>query len=91
MLDVSAPKLTVEAPHRAEQERNEDFSVIWVQYVLLDAKQIERSDEKMFLDGLPGPGSDGDWTHYIVGGEQLKSQRLISRGAKLKSASVLSR
>ena len=84
VLDVSAPRLTVEAPHKAEQERNEEFSVVWVQYLLLDANQIQRSDEEMFLDKLPAPGSDGDWAHYIVGGEQLKCPGVDRPGSKTK-------
>ena len=48
VLDVSEPMLNVEAPHYTEQWRNEGYSIIWVQYVLLDANQIERTDEQVY-------------------------------------------
>ena len=80
MLDISPPILTIEHPHTSEQRLHEKYSIVWVQYMLLDENQIEKLDEKPYLGNLKGPSTFGDWGHWKVGGERLQCRELARAG-----------
>ena len=40
VLDISPPILTIEAPHASEWKKGEPYTVVWVQYMLIDLSLI---------------------------------------------------
>ncbi len=64
-------------PHPLEVQLREDFTITWVQYFLVDAEMIERVDEPMVMGGHAQPTTTGDWGHWTVGGERLKSAAVV--------------
>ena len=74
VLDISPPFLVMGPPHAKELQVDERYSIVWVQYCLLDAEQIEPADDPVELGWLEEPSTPGKWGHYRAGGERLKYQ-----------------
>jgi hypothetical protein len=72
VLWVSHPILEIVAPHDTEQHRKEDFTVLWVQYILIDAKQVVQLKDKVNLGGNARPASLGNCGHFEVGGVRMQ-------------------
>jgi hypothetical protein len=72
ILDVSAPILTVEPPHYSNEGHEGGCTILWNQFVLLDANEIVRLDDDpnpSYLGGLSRPSTPGPWGNWSVGGE----------------------
>ncbi len=80
ILEISAPKIMLGPEHTmADGSANDPkkggygYSAVWVQYVLIDANQVEKLDRKVCTGPyLDAPDTPGDWGHYKVGGEELR-------------------
>ena len=77
VLDVSPPILTITAPHSAERKRGDPYTIVWVQYCLLDAGQIKRHEEPVNFGHLDAPSTDGKWGHYFFH-SQRKAHQITS-------------
>ena len=72
VLEISAPIITVSAPHPSEIKRNEPYTFVWTQYMLIDAKQLKKIDAPIFMGKNTEPTTGGDWGHYEIAGERLR-------------------
>jgi hypothetical protein len=41
--------IAIEAPHATEQNREEEYTLLWTQYMLIDAEQIVQTDEPPYV------------------------------------------
>ena len=62
VLDISPPILAIEAPHSDAQNRNEPYSLLWHQYMLLDANGSCRRSHR-YSDPSAGRTSESE-THH---------------------------
>jgi hypothetical protein len=85
ILDVSARILTVEPMHESDEKHGEGLTILWNQFVLLDADQIikvsDAKDDPETMGGWSEPSTPGEWGQYTVGGEKLYSDE-VRRYAK---------
>ena len=64
VLWVSQPIIEIAAPHENEQRRGKPFSLVWMQYVLIDARKVEKLPIAIELGGNERPAATDDWGHF---------------------------
>ena len=79
VLDISAPVLMVAKPPTQTSAYHSNYSLTWVQFMLLDAKQIVRIDEDLYTGVYTKPTTEGGWGQFLVGGERLKCEEIEGR------------
>ena len=63
--------MSIEAPHGTERDLNEEYSIIFTQYFLLDAAEIRKVGEPRIGHYLRSPTTPGEWGQWEVGGERM--------------------
>ena len=76
VLEISQPFLDVLPPGKTEKKEGREYGLVWTQYMLLDAKQIKKLPDSIWLNGFKRPTTDSDWGHYEVGGERLRCREV---------------
>ncbi len=72
VLWVSHPILVILAPHEEEQKCTEKYTILWLQFVLVDAKQVVQLEDELELGKNVKPAASGTWAHFSVGGVKMR-------------------
>ena len=91
IIDKSNPIITVERPHWSDKGFYEGATIMYNQYVLLDAAQVHKvqdaegvaeslacwnSDKRKTGKSLTRPNTPGDWGVWEIGGERLRCREV---------------
>ena len=62
VLEISPPILSVQSPHFQTGKWAEKFTVVWVQFMLLNENQIIKEPNP--AEPPLAPTTNGDWGHF---------------------------